>query len=205
MTGIRLYEGAKDGSQIGGEVFRQFGGVKIFAATNRELVVGIERVSRAIIEVCAGSSGLAPSLIRYLVEREIGVKLPKRVVGALLGSQLRQGALDVAICEGPQGSSYRVILHRDRIEEFGKRVQKICGDLVMARTLRIAEIRDEFFPENARGSWTQAMYIAGRVARLGFAVFPDRYSINMPVCVANAILQSDHTLDLADTGRVAQG
>lgn len=199
MTKFGLVERQSDLPERSGRgASRQFGGTRIFAATERDLAREVDCVSKAIVDTCAATPALTPSMLRYLVEQDLTAKLPKRVFGALLGSQLRTGGLDAVVCEGVQRTPYRVILHSDRVSEFSGRVREIARHLVQGRMMRISDVRDKYFPQKPKGSWTHAMYLAARLVRLGFAEYPDQYCIKMPDSVANAILHTDDAFHSTD-------
>ena len=177
---------------------RQFGGIKVFSSSSRELNAGINRVCRSIVRVSGASWGLNPSMLRYLVQQDLNAEIPKRVFSALLGYSLRRGDLDAVICEGSQGTPFRVIIHRDRIAEFANRTRETADQLCKHRTLQISQVRDKYFRDKAKGSWTQAMYVAARLVRLGIAEYQDQYTIKMPSVLANAIMYSDECFDTLD-------
>src|SRR5438045_4143652 len=111
MRDIGLFASADDLPPCGGRsASRQFGGIKVFAASARELTAGTDRVSRSIAEVSGVSWGLTPSMLRYLVQQELGAEVPRRVFSALLGYGLHRGDVDGVICEGSQGTPFRVII-----------------------------------------------------------------------------------------------
>jgi hypothetical protein len=201
MGDIRLFASADDlPTRANRSAFRQFGGIKVFAATPGELAASINRVSRSITQVSGVSSGLTPSMLRYLVQQELGGEVPKRVFSALLGYRLHCGEVDEVICEGSHGTPFRVIIHRDRVREFNDRTRKIADDLWQRRILQISEMRDRYFKSKAKGTWTQAMYMAARLVRLGLAEYRDQYSVKRPDFLANAIVYTHASVDPADAG-----
>lgn len=201
MPDIRLFASADDlPSRASRSAFRQFGGIKVFAATPGELAAGVDRVSRSIAQVSGVSWGLTPSMLRYLVQQELGGEVPKRVFSALLGYHLHCGEVDGVICEGTQGTPFRVIIHRDRVREFNDRTRNIADDLCKRRTLQISEMRDRYFKNKAKGTWTQAMYMAARLVRLGLAEYRDQYSVKMTDLLANAIVYTHESVDPTDAG-----
>jgi hypothetical protein len=203
MPDVRLFASPDDlPARANRNIFRQFGGIKVFAATSRELAAGIDRVGQSIDQVSRVSWGLTPSMLRYLVQQELGAEVPKRVFSALLGYRLHCGQIDGVICEGSQGTPFRVIIHRDRIGEFNIRTRKIADDLRERRTVQISEMRDRYFKNKAKGTWTQAMYMAARLVRLGLADYRDQYSVKMPDLLANAVLYTQQSVDPADAGRL---
>jgi hypothetical protein len=183
-------------------VVRQFGGIKVFAASSSALNTGVDCICQCIIRVSNASWGLTPSLLKYLTQQELKVEVSKRVFSALLGHSLRCGVLDAIICEGSQGTAFRIIMHRDRIGDFGRRTQEVSRHLYKRRALQVSELRDTYFNTKPKGSWTQAMYMAARLVRLGIAEYQDQYSIKMPDVVANAVVHSVKPFDTVDTGWV---
>lgn len=203
MRDIGLFASADDlPARTSRMAIRHFGGIKVFAASSRELTAGVDRVSRIIVQIAGASWGLTPSMLRYLAQQELEAEIPKRVFSALLGYCLHCGDLDGVICEGSQGTPFRVIMHRDRVREFDGRTQEIADELCKRRVLQISEMRDRYFKNKAKGAWTQAMYLAARLVRLGIAEYRDQYSIQMPDLITNAIVHAHESFDTVDAGRV---
>lgn len=187
MPKLNLYSSADELSPRGAPAFRQFGGVKVFSTSQKELDAAIARVRELVEQVCVGSWGLTPSMTQYLVQQEIGAEIPRRAFNAILGSQLRCGNLVCVLGEGSQGTPFRVILHPERAKDFRCRVRQTAELLPDRRTVQIAEIRDKYFAGKPKGSWTQSMYVAARLVRLGIAEYRDQYTVVMPDIVANAL------------------
>lgn len=181
---------------------RQFGGIRIFAVTSTKLQDAIDRTCKGILRVSAGTWGLTPSMLLILVQQDLGVEISKRVFSALLGYKLRCGDLDTVICESTQGAPFRVVLHRNRIADFKSRTRETADQLHARRILQISDIRDNYFKNKPKGSWTQAMYVAARLARLGIAEYQDQYTIKMPDTVANALMLSLERFNALDAGRL---
>ncbi len=203
MADLGLYDAESDvPSGTGPIVHKQLGGLRIYSRSKRQLDAGIDRLAAVISETSQKSPGLTPSLLRYVAGERIGTQIPKRVFSAVLGSLLRRGQLDAVICEGPEGTRFRVILERYRLSEFQDRVKETTSLLCAKKTLAIAFLRDRYFPGTAKGRWTHAMFIAARLVRLGIALYVDRYRIELAESVANAIRQSHFTLNALNTERL---
>jgi hypothetical protein len=171
-------------------VSRQLGGIKVYASTQATLDRGTQKLGELIVDTCSASLALTPSLIRYLVQNRVDGQVPRRCFSAVLGWQMRSGLLDSVLCEGQMGSAFRVIVHapvRSRFEERTKESRDLLRD---ARRVQISVLRDKYYAESTKGSWTQASFIAARVVRLGWARYVDRFTIEMPGYVSDAIRHS---------------
>jgi hypothetical protein len=195
-TKLGLYENASQLRPASrSPAVRQFGGIKVFAQTQSKLEEGIKLLSAAICNVLLTNSTLTPSLTRYLVSEEIGCEVPRRVFSAVLGSVLRSGALDTVICEGSQGTAFRVVVHRSKLAEFEARVSEIGGRLCREKLVAISDVRDEFFSAKSKGDWTKAMFVVARLVRLGLGRYRDQFSIEVQEPIADAVLHANSIVD----------
>ena len=191
-----------DASQV---AVRRFGGIQIYASSEHILKRGIGLVTKGILQVSNTSPGLNPNFLKFLVQQNLGIEIPKRIFSAILGSQLRAGVLEEVTCQGSKGTPFRVIIHRDRVREFNKRVDEVALSLLQSHQVQISAIRERFFPGKSKGAWTLASYIAARLVRIGWAIYVDPYRIELPEPVKNAAVRAELLLGRPNLERMGAG
>jgi hypothetical protein len=158
----------------------RLGGVIVGAPSNKLLDAGIAAIGSAIIETANRYPSIDRRLLISDVAALLGHRINLRVFGAIVGSKLRIGALDVVPCAALSNEVFRVIVASGRLQGWSRDLAS-AEDLVGSDQLcPINRIRDEVIGDAARGMWSAASHIAARLVLLGRAEYVDRFSIVRP-------------------------
>lgn len=170
LSRVRI-EGDSAGASI------QLGGITIFAPSDEILLQGLGSIGNALLKTALEN----PTIDRYSLMlqcvRLVGHRIDKRIFGAILGNKLRLGLLDVVPCAAISKRIFRVYVAAQRVLEFRRNLEYASALLRPRSICHIRDIRDVVLKTNARGMWSCASHIAGRLVVLGRAEYADRFSI----------------------------
>lgn len=181
---------------------KRFGGIELYAYGNDQLEQDIASIRSSIIKVADESGPVTSGLMRYLVGMRLNQEISQRIFNAILGSELRSGRLDGLMCKSHTGKAFRVVLKSDAKKAFEERLRSCLKILPSAGRFKISSIRRHLYPEDSRGEWTKAYYVASRLAQIGLIDFTDRFNIERSKDASNAIISIDESLYSIDRFRL---
>lgn len=138
---------------------------------------GIEEVGSALTRAAEAYPTVDRQLLLADVTESLGHKIERRLFGAILGSQLRLGSLDVLPCAANTDRVFRVLVAASRLEELHHNLEEATVLLQRMHICRVSEIRDVILRDNRRGFWNSASHLAGRLVLLGRGEYVDRFTI----------------------------
>jgi len=170
---------------------RMFGGIRIWAPDDAILDQGLEELRGAITEVLAENPTVDKRSLLYTAGAKLGEKIEKRVLGGVLGEELREGRADAVPCASLEHKTFRVYVSSASVAVFRARVEDIQRRLAdsSSGSLLIREVRElHFGGKDKQGAWTCASHLVGRLVHIGMAVYVDRYRIAWPKEIARALI-----------------
>lgn len=158
----------------------RLGGVTVGAPTSKSLQAGMDAIGAAVVKVANSYPSIDRGLLISDVAVMLGHRIDIRVFGAIVGSKLRMGLLDVVPCVAQSDRVFRVLIAPSRMPAWAQNIERVGEVLRVESRCPINRIRDEIIGDVGRGMWSAASHLAARLALLGRAEYVDRFSITIP-------------------------
>jgi len=160
-------------------VYATLGGLRVWAPSSRVLRAGLDEFQLGIETALIEHSSLDKVGVLFALGQLMGARINKRVVGAVLGRELRLGRVEEILCSATTNKVFRVYVGARALPCFAERLRVAREHLRRESHVRIKELRDQFF-EPKPGTWTQTAHLAGRMVFDGTAIYVDKYQIAWP-------------------------
>jgi hypothetical protein len=145
----------------------QLGGVTVYAPTESVLQSAVDAIGDAIARASAAHLTLTRVTLASQVKELLGVGIEKRAFGAILGQQLRLGALDCIACAATSGQVFRIYVHEKRINEFKDYLHMARDELQRRGILEVRDLEAKVFGHRRWGTWSSAMHLLARLVQMG--------------------------------------
>ena len=131
------------------------------------------------------------NVLGKLSREEAGIdRIERRLLGAVLGRQLRLGRLESIVCSSIQGKLFRVYVSSENVEKF--RVSMVTAREILwdKSVLEVRMLEKEIFRRRSYNTWSSSSHLLARLVYMGVAEQIDKYSVRLTPGLKNGLRPS---------------
>lgn len=164
-----------------------FGGVRVWAPNEAVLSQGLEELQIGIDTALTQHSSLDKNGLAFMLAELIGQRVDWKVLGAVLGAELRRGAVEEILCTSLSNKVFRVYIGASVRDRFLGQLNDATGLLRAKKQLKVTELRDRLFgADGGKGTWTQAAHVVAHMVFRGIAIYIDTHVVAWPTGLERA-------------------